>query len=635
MRGITLGLMLAVAVGALAAVSGNFSPAPAAAEYTLDTSKLARVEGAKETYASPSTTIFTTPDSVAATAVAAAKLLAADGWQRYDDPFSASAENPNLSIMSFKKARQGLSVFVSLAPAQGNATSVSYTANAIVDDLPFPNDASEIKYAPDRPYLSLVTGSPLDKSLGFFREELAARGWVPYSRKENRKLGTSEDASEPNERGRFAFFVRENHRPLMLMLQNRDDGRLNASLEGVPEKLLTVLNKKEEEPAAAAAPAPAPAEKAPDQNAADANDAFNALAGNILKEVEKATNQALADINKPAQKAEAPSTATTETLKPLTGGSAPIPLPETAEEIDFDGARGDLEFQSGSNVKSIAAFYRDAMKRDGWKPEKSVINKENMVVLGFAKGEQDLSFTIMAFGDKTRTSVSGSGLVTEALATEAPAAEANAESNVAPSDEPNLTELTVEEKAGLPVPGPASLSGSEKSLFRVSVNASVRATVETVLAFYRREIGKLDWKEQPGATIAADHAEISYTSPQGPALLKIERKNGETFSTLLVRKTDEAQKAGLLPRTGQTKLMFGNVLEKDIVLTIDKTKVKIAAGLGSKKPDGPMLEIAPGKHKYSVRLPGQPELTEEFEVVSGDIWGLIVGPGGVLPLQMY
>jgi hypothetical protein len=620
--------MLAVAVGALAAVSGNFSPAPAAAEYTLDTSKLARVEGAKETYASTATTIFTTPDSVSATAVAAAKLLAADGWQRYDDPFSASAENPNLSIMSFKKARQGLSVFVTLAPAQGNATSVSYTANAIVDDLPFPKDASEIKYAPDRPYLSLVTESPLDNSLGFFREELAARGWVPYSRKESRKLGTSEDASEPNERGRFAFFVRDNHRPLMLMLQNRDDGRLNASLEGVPEKLLTVLNKKEEK--AAEVPAPVAEETAPDKDAADSSDAFDALAGNILKEVEKATNHALADINKPAPKAEAPSTAATENLKALAGGSAPIPLPETAEEIDFDGARGDLEFQSGSNVKSIAAFYREAMKRDGWKPEKSVINKENMVVLGFAKGEQDLSFTIMAFGDKTRTSVSGSGLVTEA-----PAAEANAESNVASSDEPNLTELTVEEKAGLPVPGPASLSGSEKSLFRVSVNASVRATVETVLAFYRREIGKLDWKEQPGATIAADHVEVSYTSPQGPAVLKIERKSGETFSTLLVRKTEEAQKAGLLPHAGQTKLMFGNVLEKDIVLTIDKTKVKIAAGLGAKKPDGPMLEIAPGKHTYSLRLPGQPELTEEFEVASGDIWGLIVGPGGVLPLQMY
>jgi hypothetical protein len=632
MRAITLGLMLAVAVGALAAVSGDFTSTPAVAtDYTLDTSKLARVEGAKETYASPSTTIFTTPDSVVATAAAAAKLLAADGWQRYEDPFSASANAPNLSMMAFKKDRQGLTVFITLAPAQGNATSVSYTANAIVDDLPFPKDATEIKYAPDRPHLSLVTETSLDSSLGFFRDELSARGWAPWSRMENRKLAAGADASEVNERGKFAFFVRENHRPLMLMLQNREDGRLNASLEGVPEKLLTALIKKDEPAAEAPASAPQPVEGATGKPAADPNDAFNALASEVLKEVRKATDQALSDINAPVPKAETSSQETASPLKELSDGSAPIPLPETAEEIEFDGARGDLEFKSGSDVKSVAAFYREAMARAGWKPEKPVINKENMVVLRFAKGEQDVSFTIMKFGDQTRASASGSGLVTEA-ATE----EASTESTASPASEGlKLAELTVEMKAGLPVPGPASMSGSEKSLFRFSVHASVPATVETVLEFYRREIGKLDWKEQLGAIVSADHAEISYMSPEGPAVLKIERKNGEALSTLLVRKTTEAQKAGLLPHAGQSKLMFGNVLEKDIVLTIDKTKVKIAAGLGAKKPDGPMLEIAPGKHKYSLRLPGQPDLTEEFEVAEGDIWGLVVGPGGVLPLQMY
>jgi hypothetical protein len=198
-----------------------------------------------------------------------------------------------------------------------------------------------------------------------------------------------------------------------------------------------------------------------------------------------------------------------------------------------------------------------------------------------------------------------------------------------------LADLTVEEKYGLPVPGPASLSGSEKSLYRYSAHASVKASVDTMLAFYRREIGKLDWKEQPGATVTANQAEIAYTTPQGPAVLKIVRKDGETFSTLLVRKQEEARKDGMLPRAGQTKILFGNILEKEVVLTVDKTKVKIAAGLGGKKPDGPMLDLTPGKHKYSVKLPGQPALTEEFEVADGDIWALMVGPGGVLPVQMY
>jgi hypothetical protein len=112
-------------------------------------------------------------------------------------------------------------------------------------------------------------------------------------------------------------------------------------------------------------------------------------------------------------------------------------------------------------------------------------------------------------------------------------------------------------------------------------------------------------------------------------------KNGETTSVLSLRKTEEARKSGLLPPDGKIKLLFGNMLEQDAVLTIGKTTVKIGAGLGSKKPDGPTLEIAPGKHTYSLKVSGQPAQTDAFEVTAGDIWGLMIGPGGVLPLQMY
>lgn len=633
MRGITLGLMLAVATSALVAVTEPITTPAMAADITLDTSKLARLLGSKETYASPATTIFTSPDSVPSAADAAAKLLAADGWQRYEDPFSASAANPNLAIMTFKKDRQGLSVFVTLAPAQGNATSVSYTANAIVDDLPFSKDASEIKYAPERPHLALVTKAPLDEQLSFFRSELTARGWLPYSRTENRKMAAGDDTSEPNERGKFAFFVRENHRPLMLRLQNRDDGRLDVVIEAVPQKLLTLLVEKEEP--AAPAPAATPADAEPRDDTAkgmDANDAFNAIAGEILNEVRKATKDAMSDLNQPAQPASkaAGSPAAAETLGELAGASAPIPLPATAEEIELDGERGSLEFESVSNVKSIAAFYRDAMKRDGWKADRSVIDKDNMVVLRFSKTAQDLSLTIMTFGKKTRVTASGSALATAEAEPAPTASEQNrAESKL-------VTELTAEERSGLPVPAPSSVSGSEKSLFRLSVNATVPASTETVLAFYRRELGKLDWKEEAGsAVVSAERAEVGFTSPQGPGRLVLTHKSGETTSVLTVRKTEEARKAGLLPPDGKTKLVFGNILEQDAVLTIDKTKVKIGAGLGGKKADGPTLEIAPGKHTYSLKVSGRPALTEAFEVAAGDVWGLMIGPGGVLPVQMY
>lgn len=627
MRRITLKLMRAAATGALLAASVHLATPLTAAEVALDTSTLARVVGATETYASPATTIFTSSDTVPATAAAAAKLLAADGWLVYEDPFSSRAEIPNQRQMTLKKGRQGLSVLVTLAPAQGNRTSVSYTANPIADDLPFPADATEIRYAPDRPHLALVTATPLDASLAFFRDEMAARGWVGWSRKDNRKATAGEDTSEPNPKGKFAFFVREGEGrlggPLMLQLQSRDDGRLGVTLERVPEKLLSLLVARDD---AADAPA-APETAAP----ANPDPVFDSLAGEIMDQVRKATGEALAGIGKPPAPArsDTPAAGPATRLAPMSRSAAPFPLPETAEDIDVDGARGSVAFVSRSDVRSVAGFYREAMRADGWTSERSVINKAHMVVLRFTKNGKDLSLTVMAFGDKTRVDASGSALETQdTQAGMAGAAPADAEPAA-------VTELAVEERSGLPVPAPHSLSGSEKSLFRVSAHASVTAPLASVRAFYGRELAARGWKEKDGAVATAERADIAYTTPDGPALLTLLRKNGETFVTLTLRKQQEAEKAGLLPPAGRTRLLFGNMLEQEAVLTIGKHTVKVGAGLGAKKPDGPTLDLAPGKYTYTLRVPGQTAHTDAIEVASGDLWGLMVGPGGVLALPMY
>jgi len=37
----------------------------------------------------------------------------------------------------------------------------------------------------------------------------------------------------------------------------------------------------------------------------------------------------------------------------------------------------------------------------------------------------------------------------------------------------------------------------------------------------------------------------------------------------------------------------------------------------------------------SIRLPGKPAETDEVEINADEIWGLMIGPGGVLPLRVY
>ncbi len=597
----------------------------ASADETLDTSKLPRVSGTKDIFASPSSTIFTAPGAVAEAAEGTVAALTAAGWQPYAPAFGEQVKTPTMAIATLKKGAVGLSVFVTVAPAQNNATSVTYTGVIIANDLPFPKDATDIKFDGDRPFLSCVTGGNLAATSDFLRTELIARGWSPWSVKDNAK---SAYADQKSDNGLYAYYVRDTGKPLVLVLQNADGGKTSVKLETVSPDLLHPAEKKE----AAKAPeaAPAPAAKQEDK----IGDAMDDLAASIIKQAQQSVADSMQG-EKPAtpDKADKAADEPTEALTVLDGNTAPIPVPSTAAEIEFDGASGNLQFNSSSSIKQLAAFYRSQMKTLGWTEEKSVINQPNMVVVAFHKGEQDVSITLMKMGGAVNVSASGSALEKPE---ETAGASASSDAASAPADEPEK-ELEAEDAGGLPVPKAHSLSGSEQSMFRHGANASVPAKLTSVLAFYRRELGKRDWKEDTSKSVVKDDsAELHFVAAEGPAVLKLGRANGETTIALTVREDDKAKKSGLLAKPGQTKLLFGNYLETEAVITIAGKTIKVPAGAGSKGPDGPTLDVQPGKYPYKLKggaSGGAPD--DPIEVGADEIWGVMIGPGGVLSLQMY
>ncbi|MBB4257602.1 MULTISPECIES: hypothetical protein [unclassified Bradyrhizobium] len=322
-------------------------------------------------------------------------------------------------------------------------------------------------------------------------------------------------------------------------------------------------------------------------------------------------------------------------LTALAGSNTPVPLPENAEGVKFEGDDGHLEFSSASSVKALTAFYRASLKPAGWKEQPSVINQPNMAVMEFAKGGKSISMTVMQMGPKVSVRADGSGLV---MAAAKPAATADVQ---AKSSEP----LKPDPESQLPVPTQRSstslattkMPGSEMP-FRRELAASIPAPLGDVLAFYRAELSKFGWQEKAdGATVSAERAQIDFTSPQGPAVLKLGRAKGETTVSLAQKNPDAAVKADIMPKPGQARLMLGNIGAKEASLTINKQTVKIAAGAGGpQSPKGPMLDLPPGTYQYALRMPGRPAHTETLTVAAGDAWGLLVGPSGdVLPLQMY
>ncbi|PDT88509.1 hypothetical protein CO669_19065 [Bradyrhizobium sp. Y36] len=440
--------------------------------------------------------------------------------------------------------------------------------------------------------MSAAAMAELPAVLAFYHRELAARGW-------------QEDGSAPLAPGdEVAIKISNTDEAGVLRLGRKYDFTMVSLTAQVKESALAARAKAKKE----------------------ADEKF-------MKDAEAMAKQVIA-ADEARRKVQAAALSDAP-LGALADSKTPVPLPETAEGVKFEGDGGHLEFSSTSSVKALTAFYRASLNPAGWKEQPSVINQPNMAVMEFSKGGKSISMTVMQMGPKVSVSASGSALVM-AAAKPAPIPEVQAKSS-----EP----LKPDTESPLPVPTQRSstslattkLPGTDTP-FRRELEASIPAPLNDVLAFYRTELSKLGWQEKAdGAAVSAERAQIDFTSPQGPAVLKLGRARNETTVNLAQKNPDAAAKADIMPKAGQAKVMLGNIGPKEASLTINKQTVKIAAGAGGpQSPKGPMLDLPPGKYQYALRVPGRPARTDTLTVAAGDAWGLMVGPGGdVLPLQMY
>jgi hypothetical protein len=331
-------------------------------------------------------------------------------------------------------------------------------------------------------------------------------------------------------------------------------------------------------------------------------------------------------------------------LHALADQTTPVPLPENAENVQFNGTDGKLEFDSASTVKALAAFYRGVLKPQGWKEQPSVINKSTMVVMEFSRGGKELSFTAMQMGPKVNVSADGSGLVMATAGPAAASASASAKASAAPPSTSVVENLEAEPDTALPVPkqhsmsslGTGKLPGTETAIRR-ELNASVPAELGAVLAFYRGELGKRGWKESADrAVVKPDQVQLAFASPDGPATLKLGRSDGETTVNLAQKIPAAAAKSDIMPKPGQARLMFVNVGDSEAALTINKQTIKIAPGAGGPHAKGPTLDLPPGKYQYSLKVAGHPAQANSIEVAADDACGLMVAPdGAVMPMQVY
>lgn len=198
--------------------------------------------------------------------------------------------------------------------------------------------------------------------------------------------------------------------------------------------------------------------------------------------------------------------------------------------------------------------------------------------------------------------------------------------------------LKLDPNADLPVPTRISsrkftsnYADGVKAPLRRTLQASIPAEFGDVLAFYRTELAKRGWQEMEGATIAAERAELTFKSPEGPATLKLGRANDETTVNLTQRNAGAAASANVLPMPGQARLIFGYLVPDVASLMIDDRTIRIAGGANHPQ----MLDLPPGTYSYELLVSGHPVGTSTITVASGEAWSLRLGDDDKTPDQIY
>ena len=164
------------------------------------------------------------------------------------------------------------------------------------------------------------------------------------------------------------------------------------------------------------------------------------------------------------------------------------------------------------------------------------------------------------------------------------------------------------------------------------------AETRTVADFYRRELTARGWKENvDAATATPGQTQLAFTNPTGGISVNLTRAGTDVRVNLVLRDTEKAKSAGILPPPHRARLVLGNASDKAAVIVINDKQYKLAAGVGAKDPrDGTSLNVLPGKYHLTLKVPGQPDGTEELKVNLDETWGVIVLPtGGHFADQLY
>jgi hypothetical protein len=579
--------------------------------------------------------------NVPSTASSCRQEMAAVGWKEvraFDEPPSP----PGSETIHFVKNAVGVFAIVAKAPQEyAGKTLLSYACSPLSSyDQPIPRDVSLCEVDSRSRRMQFQTSLDQPAVTRFYRSAYAELGWV-------------EKPSRNSSRAELEFDDGASLRFLVVTTPQGDGGtrvdiRSVSREEAAPSAgELRVARRESRRPRSSAgddAKEQAEAlEKSIKSKIKEITDKIETGQSGDLKKApagtQKATDVAkrkrMEKNSRPASKAMARSPEA-EQPKVVSIDAATLTLPSSAREISRDPQTMTIRFKTSAAPSEQVDYFRDAFRKLGWgqtAETETTVNRQVRVKLNIFK--DGLSVLVAISQDQTTktsvTTISGTGL--RFGPSSSPAQTRNASANTTNTGE----RLEVQEVNGLPIPTDNTGHVDDASPYRRRLEARAHGQLDSIVAFYRRELPSRGWRETAGAIIDRDRAALSFASTGSELNATISRDGNLIKIVLLIRRPDLANKAGVLAGTGRARLMIGNQSNVDAVITIGGRAHELARGKGAQDPSQAlMLDLAPGKSQIVIRLPGRADRPFMLPMSVGETWGMmILDSGKTIPIQIY
>lgn len=561
--------------------------------------------------------------------------------------------------------------------AQAGMSEVNYHAMMVPFDLPA-NPVQSIRIDSASPHLSFVTTTDrLDELTSFYEDHLANVGWTINA---SQRLDSA--------RKRMRTFRGTHYQPVLLEVQRKGPNETWVELRPVDPTQLAALLTKAKEGAGASVAAEQIASKAeanpvveqPEVKLPDREDfeaelaqqlqqAFRQAAEGLEGVENKEAKEMLADLQQAlsaangaageeataglrAALAEALPNDLGDVLSQVAGAQPessdePRPAPEAAAKKPLDESHGvpgekfpiprdarklkrqpDLQSISyyTTKVGPHAAFFARELKQLGFRPRGEREIEDDFAFMRFQKGNGTVQISM--FADErneipVRVMINGDGLLWPGTEDEL-----GFEAEDVAADETSEDNFdTPEEHAGIPLPDRLMEVQTSGSPFLAEATGTKKATLASLVEFYRKELPARGWKEVKARTVVTkEKVQMVFATSDAHVGIQVEQFGDEVDFKIRKRDAKKAKTAGVIPARGMARIVLVNTSEHDAKLTIGNTTVAIAAGVGMRDPSqGKKFDVAPGTHRFTIEVQGEKQ-QDQVKVSAGGAWAIVVAP---------